>query len=163
MWTRPWSYLYRARSNAKGIISHYETVYMISNSLTFFKKNLEDISPFCGATDTPVLDFWWCLLWVSKPEWAVLFMLSRGIHVTHSLRFTSGATPADLLATSIAAKPISSTYLTCDHALVGLKRETYHATGKPSTDWAMPARQQFCNLILPNDCVSSVLNSSVLG
>ena len=24
----------------------------------FFKKNLEDISPFCGATDTPVLDFW---------------------------------------------------------------------------------------------------------
>ena len=25
---------------------------------TFKKKNLEDISPFCGATDTPVLDFW---------------------------------------------------------------------------------------------------------
>ena len=22
------------------------------------KKNLEDMSPFCGATDTPVLDFW---------------------------------------------------------------------------------------------------------
>ena len=22
---------------------------------------------FCGATDTPVLDFWWCLTWVSKP------------------------------------------------------------------------------------------------
>ena len=30
----------------------------------FFK----DISPFCRATDTPVLDFWWHLLWVSKPE-----------------------------------------------------------------------------------------------
>ena len=33
----------------------------------------------CGATDTPigdtdapVLDFWWRLLWVSKPEWAAL-------------------------------------------------------------------------------------------
>ena len=25
---------------------------------TFLKKNLEDISPFCGATDTLVLDFW---------------------------------------------------------------------------------------------------------
>ena len=25
----------------------------------------------CGATDTPVLDFWWCLLWVSKPEWVL--------------------------------------------------------------------------------------------
>ena len=24
-----------------------------------------------GATDTPVLDFWWHLLWVSKPEWEV--------------------------------------------------------------------------------------------
>ena len=27
------------------------------------------ISPFCGATDTSLLDFWWCLLWVSKPGW----------------------------------------------------------------------------------------------
>ena len=25
----------------------------------------------CGATDTPVSDFWWCLLWVSKPEWVL--------------------------------------------------------------------------------------------
>ena len=25
---------------------------------TFLKKILEDISPFCGATDTPVLDYW---------------------------------------------------------------------------------------------------------
>ena len=32
------------------------------------------MSPFCGATDTtdsPVLDFWWSLLWVSKPEWVL--------------------------------------------------------------------------------------------
>ena len=28
----------------------------------------EDISPFCWATDTLVLDFLWHLLWVSKPE-----------------------------------------------------------------------------------------------
>ena len=33
------------------------------------------MSPFCGATDTPVLNFGWCLLWVSKPEWATLFEL----------------------------------------------------------------------------------------
>ena len=39
------------------------------------------MSPFCWATDTPVLDFWWHLLWVSKPEWGL-------IH--------PGATPADL-------------------------------------------------------------------
>ena len=35
--------------------------------LFYFLKVLEDISPFRGATDTPVLDFWWRLSWVSKP------------------------------------------------------------------------------------------------
>ena len=35
----------------------------------FFSKFLKDISPFCGATDAPVLDFWWCLPWISKPGW----------------------------------------------------------------------------------------------
>ena len=74
----------------------------VSISVQVFLKflNLEDISPFCGATDTPVLDFW-CLIGVSKPESAALFVL--GIHVTHSLRLTSGATPADLLAASMTA------------------------------------------------------------
>ena len=36
---------------------------------------------------------------------AALFALGGGICITHSLGFTSGATPADLLAASIAAKP----------------------------------------------------------
>ena len=58
---------------------------------------------FCGATDTPILDFWWCLPWVSKPEQAALFTLGRGIHVKHSLRFTFSVTPANLL--------VSTTYL----------------------------------------------------
>ena len=40
---------------------------------------LKDTSPFCGATDTPVFDFWWCLLLVSKPEWAALFQLGIGV------------------------------------------------------------------------------------
>ena len=30
------------------------------------------------ATDTPVSDFWWRLLWVLKPEWAALFALGEG-------------------------------------------------------------------------------------
>ena len=63
------------------------------------------MSPFSGATDTPVLDFWWRLLWVSKQEWAALFKFGRGICVTHSLRFTSGVTPVDLLVASKAAEP----------------------------------------------------------
>ena len=77
----------------------------------FLKENLEDTSPFCGVTDTPVLDFWLCLLWVSKLEWAALFTHDRGTCVTSSLRFTSGVTPADLLEASMAAEPISFTYL----------------------------------------------------
>ena len=33
---------------------------------------------YFGATRTPVLDFWWRLLWVSKPEWVLpLFVLWR--------------------------------------------------------------------------------------
>ena len=51
----------------------------------FFQKSLEDMSPFCGATDTPVLDFWWRLLWVSKPEWAALSALGGGVRATHSV------------------------------------------------------------------------------
>ena len=42
---------------------------------------------------------------------SALLALGRGVCVTCSLRFTSGATPADLLAASMAAKRVSSTYL----------------------------------------------------
>ena len=35
------------------------------------------MSPFCGTTGTPVLDIWWCLLWVSKPEWAALIEIAE--------------------------------------------------------------------------------------
>ena len=45
--------------------------------LFFFKIFLEDISPFCGATDTPVLDFWWRFPWVSKPGGPLACMLSH--------------------------------------------------------------------------------------
>ena len=65
--------------------------------------------------------FWghWCpcfgLLVISplglKKEWAALFTLGRGTYTTHFLRFTSGSTPAYLLVSSMAAKPISFTYL----------------------------------------------------
>ena len=37
----------------------------------FFFKNFVGHMSICWATDTPVLDFWWCLLWVSKPEWVL--------------------------------------------------------------------------------------------
>ena len=59
----------------------------------------------------PFLDFRWRLLWFWKPEWTALFLLGRGIPVTCSLIFTSGATPANLLAANMVAKPFSSIYL----------------------------------------------------
>ena len=48
-------------------------LHIVINILIFF---WEDIIPFCGATYTPVLNFWWYLLWVLKPEWAAIFMLA---------------------------------------------------------------------------------------
>ena len=40
-----------------------------------------------------------------------LYVLDRGIHVTCSLKFTSGVTPANFLVVSMATIQISSTYL----------------------------------------------------
>ena len=40
-----------------------------------------------------------------------LCLVEAHISVTHSLRFSSGATPAKLLATSMPAEPFSSMYL----------------------------------------------------
>ena len=57
-------------------------------------------------------------------------------YVTHSLRFTSDATPAGLLVASMAAEP--SLPHTCK-ALVGLENGSYHAaahsvrSGRPDT------------------------------
>ena len=35
-------------------IPHFEFWFF----LRFFRKFLEDINPFCGAIDAPILDFW---------------------------------------------------------------------------------------------------------
>ena len=79
---------------------------------------LEDTSPSCGATDTPVLDFWWCLPWVSKPEW-IPHLHALLPACNEFLRFTSGVTPTDCIEVSMATKPFWSMYLqTCLQALV---------------------------------------------
>ena len=51
-------------------ISHIAGSEVDSDIFSFFLlKFLEDISPFCGAADTPIMDFWWRLPWVSNPGW----------------------------------------------------------------------------------------------
>ena len=57
---------------------------------------MEDISPFCGVTDTSVLDFWWRLLWVSKLRGITHLYASSPVS-SGFLRFTSDTTFADLL------------------------------------------------------------------
>ena len=58
------------------------------------RSRYEEISPFYGANETPVLGLWWYLPYVSKPT-CNLF-----------LRFTFGATLADLLAAGMVAGPL---------------------------------------------------------
>ena len=59
---------------------------------------------YFGATGTPVLDFWWRLLWVSKPEWFCF------IHIAEvNVMYISWDPPlvlhvADLLTDSIAGR-----------------------------------------------------------
>ena len=80
--------------------------------LFFFFQNFGGHkSFFVGPLISPVLDFLWHLLWVSKLEWAALFTPGGVTHVTYSSRFTPGATLINLLAASMAAKPFSAMYL----------------------------------------------------
>ena len=94
------------------------------------------------------------LFWTSGD--VSLFTLGRCLYVTYSLRFTSGATLADLLAASMAAEPsLLHTSEACE-ALVGLETGSYHAaahcvrSGRPDTelsypDWSIPTRlRTFC-------------------
>ena len=76
---------------------------------TFFKKILENVSPFCGATDT---QFWTSgdvSSGFQSQSGQPYSCFDGGIHVTCSIRFTSGVTPADLLVACMVAKPFSST------------------------------------------------------
>ena len=41
--------------------------WVLMKLTALFLKFLEDISHFCGASDTPNLDFWCYLPWVLKP------------------------------------------------------------------------------------------------
>ena len=85
-----------------------------TNEYHHFMK-LPDISSFFkvfgrhmsfGATGTPVLDFSWCLLWVSKPEWVLTYLHCRGKRNLHPPRSTTGATCANLLAAGITASAV---------------------------------------------------------
>ena len=75
LWYQLWQYL-PSSVRIASILTWFKGIF-------FFFKFLEDMSPFCGATDTPVLDFWWRLLWVSKPEWFLAYSSLAEAYVLH--------------------------------------------------------------------------------
>ena len=79
----------------------------VNSCFFFLLLFFEDTCPFCGATYTPVLDFWWHLPWVSKPRWILLACFLACIPL---LLFTSDVTPADLLMASMVAYFVSYTH-----------------------------------------------------
>ena len=86
--------------------------------ISFFKNFLENISPFVG----PLIPLFWTSGDVSSGFQSqngqpYLHLLGGGIYVICFPRFTSGVTPADLLAASMAAEH------TCDHHWWGSNRK----------------------------------------
>ena len=76
------------------IESQYNCLYLQTTIFFFFKIFFDGhihLSYFV-ATGIPVLDFWWRLLWVLKPEWVLSYSHCGGKSNVHSLRSTSGAT-----------------------------------------------------------------------
>ena len=65
--------------------------YCSFKALFLFYIFLEDLRRICETTDSSVLDLWCHRLWPSKADYTAVFTLGGGIHVTYSLRFTSGA------------------------------------------------------------------------
>ena len=66
----------------RGILAYSPTSNVIGWG-KFSLKFLVDTCPFWGATGSPVLDFWWCLLWVSKPEWFCLIHFFVEVNVMY--------------------------------------------------------------------------------
>ena len=112
-------------------LSHYQiniiisvmsniVVYFFIFLFIYFKKILEDISPFCGpcfgllVTSPLSFDTW---------GGSLLHTWQRHICVACSLRLTSGVTPTDFLVARMAAESVSSTFLWA--GIGGLKARIY--------------------------------------
>ena len=77
-----------------------------------------------STTDTPILVFWWCLLWVSKPEWAALFTPERHMRCTWNSPLVK-----HLVISWQPAWQLSCSHLhTCEQALAGVTTRICHAT-----------------------------------
>ena len=84
-------------TDSSNMVNLYRIICTASVSFFFFLFFLKFICRthshvlFWGHC-TPVLDFWWRLHWVSKPEWVLPYSHCGGKCNVHFLRSTSGAT-----------------------------------------------------------------------
>ena len=126
------------------------------------------MSPFCGATDTPILDFWWHLLWASKPEWVlpylslaeayVLCYTFPDIHLWYDT--------CQPLGSQHGSWAISSTYL---QGIVGTQNQelSCHRSqceirqARRSTDWAIPARPSILEMIWNIEKIENFLHGKL--
>ena len=88
------------------LVFSYRANYVCQICILIFVKIIGGHKSFLWDNLYPVLNFWWGLLWVPKP----LFALGRGVCVAHSPRSMPGVPPAYLLVASMATEPFSSTY-----------------------------------------------------
>ena len=121
---------------------------MFSTISTFFIKFLEDISPFYGAPDIPVLDFWWLLPWVLKPGWIPLLVWSIACQ-QHIPQIHPWCNTCWSLGGQHSSQAISIHTLVYKHWWgwsPGLSMPLPYKMwqGKRSTDWAKPGSAQLC-------------------
>ena len=161
------SFIFRLQTFQKGIRKHRQNYvkYQLSqeadltsvwNRLSF--QFLEDVCPFSGATDTPVLDPWHCLPWVSKSGWIPSFCAFHGV-CNGFLRFTSSVTPTDLLMASTAAKPCICTHTDIDGTRTW---DQVCSTVCTLTVWAIPVDEATLKHIISTWIVISFRNASVV-
>ena len=90
-----------------------------------------------------VLDFWWHFLWRFKARvGSALFAFCRGECNVHSLRSTSSATLADLLAAG--TQPVLSPHTVAEVRLLGFELVlSEYLWVRRSTNWAKPGPTGF--------------------
>ena len=117
----------------------YSTLSMPEYICIFFLSFWRTDMFFFGSAGTPVFDFWWRLLWVSKPEWVLHYSHCGGKCNVHFLRSTSGATHADLLVADLP--PVLSLHTVAEVRLPGFELMlSEYLWVRRSTNWAKPGR-----------------------
>ena len=111
---------------------------------------------FFGATGTPVLDFWWCILWVLKPEW----VLPYSLFVEANVMYIPQDPPMVLhMPTSWqpASPPVLSPHTVAEVRLPGFELVlSEYLWVRRSTNWAKPGPTSYC---LYTSCDPSIWSS----